>query len=40
MNAAAGVVAASLPVEEWMHAALPPQIHGDAWELRGALDVL
>ena len=40
MNAAAGAVAASLPVEDWMLAAFPSQIHAEAWELRGALDVL
>ena len=40
MNAAAGVAAASLPVEDWMRAALPPQIWNEAWELRGALEVL
>ena len=40
MNAAAGAVTASLPVEDWMLAAFPSQIHAEAWELRGALDVL
>ena len=38
MNAAAGVASSSFPVEDWMHAAFPPQIANEAWELRGALE--
>ena len=33
MNAAAGVAAAALPVEDWMRAAFPPQIANEPWEL-------
>ena len=40
MNAAAGVATASLPVEDWMRAAFPPQIANEPWELQGALEVL
>eukprot|EP01043_Picozoa_sp_COSAG02_P066782 COSAG02_NODE_10505_length_1926_cov_3.770662_3_plen_153_part_00 len=40
MNAAAGVAADSLPVEDWMRAAFPPQIANEPWELQGALEVL
>ena len=38
MNAAVGAAAADVPIEDWMHAALPPQIVNETWELQGALE--